>query len=63
MSTINVMYLPAVMVSSLALFSYFIPIDQVVRIQFTTTLLLTLIMLLLMVTRFLPITSEDPLIE
>lgn len=63
MSAINIMYFPALLVSTLALFSYFIPIQNVVRIQFTTTLLLTLIMLLLMVNRFLPITDENPYIE
>lgn len=63
MSAVNIMFFPAILVSTLALFSYFIPVNNIVRIQFTTTLLLTLIMLLLMVNRFLPITNEFPFIE
>ena len=62
-TTVHVMYIPGILVSFLSLITFFIKIEDPLRVQFTTTTLLTLIMFLVMITRFLPITNDKPIME
>lgn len=57
------MFIPGMMISIQSFNTFFIKIEAPLRIQFATATLLTLIMFLIMITKFIPITSEDPLME
>lgn len=62
-TSVNVMFIPGMMISIQSFNTFFIKIEAPLRIQFATATLLTLIMFLIMITKFIPITSEDPLME
>lgn len=62
-TTVNIMILPGAMICLQSFNTYFIKINDALRIQFGISTLLTLILFLVMVIKFLPIQNENALIE
>lgn len=63
LTTVNIMILPGTMICLQSFNTFFIRINDPLRIQFAISTLLTLILFLVMVIKFLPIQSEQALIE
>lgn len=57
-SIIKIIVMPGIILTIQSLSSYFIQINSDLRIQFTTSILLSLILYLVMVIKLLPIQSE-----
>lgn len=59
----KVIIYPALLISGISNFAFIIPINAPIRILFANTLLLTLIMFLLILTKYLPISNSYSKVE
>jgi len=59
----NIIMIPAFMIAFSSIFGFILPQNTPYRVIYSTRLLLTLIMFLIILTNFIPVNADQPLLE